>query len=158
MKQLHEELVGGEFTYTFLEDEIAAVYKEDRKVALIYSVFTGVAILISILGLFGLSLFDIQQRRKEIAIRKVNGAQTMDIIRLLLKKYFVMLGIAFAVSIPVALFAIRKYLENFAFKASVSWWLFGIAFIVTVAISLLTLIYQIHKASNENPANVLKSE
>ncbi|MDR3252557.1 MAG: ABC transporter permease [Tannerella sp.] len=157
MKNLHEELVGGEFTYTFLEDEIAAVYKEDRKVALIYSVFTGVAILISILGLFGLSLFDIQQRRKEIAIRKVNGAQTVDIIRLLLKKYFVMLGIAFAASIPVALFAISKYLENFAFKATVSWWLFGIAFVVTVAVSLLTLIYQIHKASNENPANVVKS-
>jgi ABC-type antimicrobial peptide transport system permease subunit len=158
MKNLHEELVGGDFVCTFIEDEITKVYREDRKIAVIYSVFTGVAILISILGLFGLSLFDVRQRRKEIAIRKVNGAHTMDIVRLLLKKYFVMLAIAFVASVPVALYAISRYLENFAFRATVSWWLFGIAFTVTVAISLLTLIYRIHKASNENPAEVLKSE
>ncbi|GHT62196.1 ABC transporter permease [Bacteroidia bacterium] len=158
MKNLHDELIGGEFTYSFVEDEVAEVYKEDKKVAVIYSVFTVVAIFISILGLFGLSLFDIQQRRKEIAIRKVNGALTKDIIRLLLNKYFVLLGTGFAVSVPVALFAIHKYLENFAFQAPVSWWLFAIALLVTAAVSLLTLIYQTHKASNENPAEVLKSE
>jgi ABC-type antimicrobial peptide transport system permease subunit len=158
MRNLHEELIGGEFNYTFVEDEVAETYKEDKKVATIYSVFTVIAILISILGLFGLSLFDIQQRRKEIAIRKVNGASTKEIIRLLLNKYFVLLGIGFAVSVPVALFAIHKYLENFAFKAPVSWWLFAIALIVTAAVSLLTLIYQTHKASNENPAEVIKAE
>jgi ABC-type antimicrobial peptide transport system permease subunit len=157
MKSLHDELVGGDFTFTFIEDEIAETYKDDRKVAVIYSIFTGIAILVSILGLFGLSLFDIQERRKEIAIRKVNGASTFDIIRLLLKKYFTLLGIAFVVSVPVALFAIHKYLENFAMKAPVSWWLFAIALIVTVAVSMLTLIYQTHKASNENPAEVVKS-
>jgi ABC-type antimicrobial peptide transport system permease subunit len=158
MKNLHDELIGGEFNYTFVEDEVAEVYKEDRKVAVIYSVFTVIAILISLLGLFGLSLFDIRQRRKEIAIRKVNGALTKDIIRLLLNKYFVLLGIGFAVSVPVALFAIHKYLENFAFQAPVSWWLFAIALLVTAMVSLLTLIYQTHKASNENPAEVLKTE
>jgi ABC-type antimicrobial peptide transport system permease subunit len=158
MKNLHEELVGGEFSYSFVEDEVAEVYKEDKKVAVIYSVFTVIAILISILGLFGLSLFDIRQRRKEIAIRKVNGALTKDIILLLLNKYFVLLGIGFAISVPVALFAIHKYLDNFAFQASVSWWLFAVALIVTAAVSLLTLIYQTYKASNENPADVLKSE
>ncbi|GHS97325.1 ABC transporter permease [Bacteroidia bacterium] len=158
MKNLHDELIGGEFTYSFVEDEVAEMYKEDKKVAIIYSVFTVVAIFISILGLFGLSLFDIQQRRKEIAIRKVNGALTKEIIRLLLNKYFILLGIGFAISVPVALFAIHKYLENFAVQAPVSWWLFAIALFVTAAVSLLTLIYQTHKASNENPAEVLKSE
>jgi ABC-type antimicrobial peptide transport system permease subunit len=158
MRNLHDELIGGEFTYSFVEDEVAALYKEDKKVATICSVFTVIAILISILGLFGLSLFEIRQRRKEVAIRKVNGALTKEIIRLLLKKYFVLLGIGFAVSVPVALFAIHRYLENFAFQAPVSWWLFGIALAVTAAVSLLTLIYQTHKASNENPAEVLKSE
>jgi ABC-type antimicrobial peptide transport system permease subunit len=117
MKKLHDELIGGEFNYTFVEDEVAEMYKEDKKIAVIYSVFTGIAILISILGLFSLSLFDMQQRRKEIAIRKVNGATTMILIRLLLKKYFVLLGIAFVVSVPVALFAILKYLENFVFNS-----------------------------------------
>jgi ABC-type antimicrobial peptide transport system permease subunit len=158
MKNLHEELVGGEFTYSFIEDEVAEVYKNDRKVAVIYSVFTVIAIFISVLGLFSLSLFDIRQRRKEIAIRKVNGALTKNIIRLLLKKYVIMLGIAFIVATPVASFAIHKYLENFAFKAPVSWWLFLVALLVTTAVSLLTLLYQIHKASNENPAEVVKTE
>jgi ABC-type antimicrobial peptide transport system permease subunit len=110
-----------------VEDEVAALYRDDRKVALIYSAFTVIAILISVLELFGLSLFDIRQRRREIAIRKVSGASTGTIIRLLLKRYFVLPGIAFAVSIPVALFAIHRYLENFAFKAAVSWWLFPVA-------------------------------
>jgi ABC-type antimicrobial peptide transport system permease subunit len=158
MKKLHDEIIGGEFNYTFIEDEVADMYKEDKKIAVIYSVFTGIAILISILGLFSLSLFDMQQRRKEIAIRKVNGATTMILIRLLLKKYFTLLGIAFVVSVPVALFAILKYLENFVLKTTVSWWLFLVALIITAAVSTLTLIYQTYKASNENPAKVVKSE
>ncbi|MDR0725841.1 MAG: ABC transporter permease [Prevotellaceae bacterium] len=158
MKNLHDELIGGEFTYSFIEDEITAMYNEDKKVAVICTVFTGIAIMISMLGLFGISLFDIRQRRKEIAIRKINGAQIIDIIRLLLRKYFVVLSIAFAASIPIALFAIYKYLENFAHKASVSWWLFATALAVTIAISLCTLLYQTYKAGNENPAEVIKSE
>jgi hypothetical protein len=132
MKNLHDELVGGEFTYSFIEDEIAAMYKDDKKVAMICTVFTGIAILISMIGLFGISLFDIRQRRKEIAIQKINGAQIIDIVRLLVKKYFVLLGLAFAASIPAAL---------------------G----VTVAISLSTLLYQTYRAGNENPANALNN-
>jgi hypothetical protein len=158
MKNLHDELVGGALTYSFIEDEIAAMYKDDKKVAVICSVFTGIAILISMLGLFGISLFDIRQRRKEIAIRKINGARIIDIIRLLLKKYFVLLGVAFAVATPAALFVIQKYLENFAYKAPVSWWLFAVALAVTVAVSLMTLFYQAYKAGSENPADVVKSE
>jgi ABC-type antimicrobial peptide transport system permease subunit len=158
MKNLHAELIGGEFAYSFIEDGIAAMYNEDKKVAEICTVFTGIAIVISMLGLFGISLFDIRQRRKEIAIRKINGAQIIDITWLLLKKYFALLGLAFAVSIPVALFAIHKYLENFANKASIAWWLFAVALVVTLAVSLLTLLYQTYKAGNENPADVIKSD
>ncbi|MDR0726360.1 MAG: ABC transporter permease, partial [Prevotellaceae bacterium] len=158
MKNLHDEFVGGEFSYSFIEDEIAAMYKEDKKVAMICTVFTGIAILISMLGLFGVSLFDIRRRRKEIAIRKINGARIIDIVGLLTKKYFALLGLAFAASTPVALFAIHKYLENFANKASISWWLFAVALVVTLAVSLCTLLWQTYKAGNENPAEVIKSE
>jgi len=158
LRRLHEEMVGGEFTYSFVEDEVHEIYKEDKKVAGIYSIFTFIAIFISALGLFSMSLFDIQQRRKEIAIRKINGARTKDLIRLLLKKYFILLGIAFVLSIPIALFAIHKYLENFAHKTSVSWWLFGIAIVAAAGISLLTLIFQTCKASWKNPAEVVKKE
>ncbi|MDR1170025.1 MAG: ABC transporter permease, partial [Prevotellaceae bacterium] len=151
MKSLHEELIGGEFSYTFIEDDIARIYSEDKKVTVICTAFTGMAILISILGLLGVSLFDIRQRRKEIALRKINGAMMKDVVSLLLKRYFALLGVAFAISVPVTLFVIVKYLENFAYKAPISWWLFAVALAVTVVISLLTLTYQVYKAGTEPP-------
>jgi ABC-type antimicrobial peptide transport system permease subunit len=158
MQDLHKEVVGGEFSYSFVSDEVAGMYENDKRIAIICSLLTGFAIFVSALGLFGISLFDIRRRRKEIAIRKINGAQIIDIIRLLLKKYFLVLSIAFAVSIPVALFAIHKYLENFAYKTSISWWLFAVALVVTVIVSMATMLYQIYKAGNENPSEVIKSQ
>ena len=157
LRKLHDETVGGEFVYSFVEDEVREMYKEDKKVATIYSIFTFIAIFISVLGLFSMSLFDIQQRRKEIAIRKVNGALVSDIIRIILKKYFLTLGISFVIAAPVALLAINRYLEDFANKAPVSWWLFAAALIITAGISLLTLIYQTLKAAGQNPAETVKS-
>ena len=158
LQNLHDETVGGEFSYSFVEDEIREMYKEDKKIATIYSIFTFIAIFISVLGLLSMSLFDIQQRRKEIAIRKVNGATATDIIRLLLKKYFWSLVISFFIASPVAILAINRYLEDFAHKAPVSWWLFAVAIVITAGISLLTLIYQTLKAANRNPAEVVKTE
>jgi len=158
LRKLHEETAGGEFTYSFVEDEIQAMYGEDKKIAAIYSVFTFIAIFVSALGLLSISLFDIQQRRKEIAIRKINGATITDIIRLLLKKYFWSLVISFFIAAPFALFAINRYLEDFAHKAPVSWWLFAAAIILTAGVSLLTLIYQTQKAANQNPAETICKE
>ena len=158
LRNLHDETVGGEFSYSFVEDEVRAMYVEDTKIATIYSIFTLTAIFISALGLFSMSLFDIQQRRKEIAIRKINGATITDIIRLLLKKFFFSLFLSFIIATPAALFIIHRYLEGFAHKASVSWWLFAAAVAPTAAISLLTLIYQTQKAANQNPADVIKTE
>jgi ABC-type antimicrobial peptide transport system permease subunit len=158
LKKLHDDTVGGEFTYSFVEDEVRAMYREDQKVATVYSIFTFIAIFVSALGLFGMSLFDIQQRRREIAIRKVNGASVSDIISTLLKTYFLSLAVSFIIAAPVALLAIHRYLEGFAHKAPVSWWLFAAALAVTAGISLLTLVYQTQKAANENPADVVKSE
>lgn len=158
LKELHDKTIGGEFEYTFVEDEISAMYEKDRLVARIYSVFTLVSILISSMGLFSLSLFDIQQRYKEIAIRKVNGATTPAIVAMLLRNYYKLLGIAFLVVTPLSWLAITKYLENFANKAPLSWWIFAVAFLITAGISLLTLIWQIRKAARTNPAKAIKTE
>ncbi len=158
LQKLHEETVGGEFIYSFVEDEIKAIYKEDQKLTNIYTVFALIAILISSLGLFGLSLFDVQQRYREIAIRKVNGATTSIIMQMLLRKYYKLLAIAFIVATPVTWLAIHKYLESFAHKASISWWLFAAALLLTGTISLLTLVWQIRKAARTNPAEAIKSE
>jgi len=158
LRNLHHETAGGEFSYSFVEDEIREMYKDDKRIATIYSIFTFIAIFISALGLFGMSLFDIQYRRKEIALRKVNGASVSDIIRLLLKKYYLSLTISFVIAALVALLAINRYLEDFANKAPISWWLFAAAVVITAGISLLTLVYQTFRAANQNPAEVVKSE
>lgn len=158
LKELHDELIGGEFEYSFVEDEIQALYDKDKQVAFIYSVFALIAILISSLGLFGLSLFDIQQRYKEIAIRKVNGATTTIIAGMLLRKYYLLLGIAFLIATPLSWLAISKYMESYANKAPLSWWIFAIAFLITTCISLFTLIWQIRKAARTNPAEAIKTE
>lgn len=158
LKELHDELIGGEFEYSFVEDEIQTLYDKDKQVAFIYSVFALIAILISSLGLFGLSLFDIQQRYKEIAIRKVNGATTTIITSMLLRKYYLLLGIAFLIATPLSWLAISKYMESYANKAPLSWWIFAIAFLITACISLFTLIWQIRKAARTNPAEAIKTE
>ncbi|WP_302798225.1 ABC transporter permease [Parabacteroides goldsteinii] len=158
LKKLHNDTVGGEFEYSFVEDEVSALYKDDKKAAYIYSLFTVIAILISSLGLFSLSLFDVQQRYREIAIRKVNGATTRTVMQMMLRKYFKLLGLAFIISLPVSLLAIFKYLENFANKAPISWWIFAVALLITAGISLATLIWQIRKAARTNPAEAIKAE
>ena len=158
LKKLHNDTVGGEFEYSFVEDEVSALYKDDKKAAYIYSLFTVIAILISSLGLFSLSLFDVQQRYREIAIRKVNGATTRIVMQMMLRKYFKLLGLAFVISLPVSLLAIFKYLENFANKAPISWWIFAVALLITAGISLATLIWQIRKAAETDPAKAMKAE
>lgn len=159
LKNLYGELIGeGDFKYTFIEDEVAEMYKEDKQIANIYVTFAIIAILISCLGLFGLSLFDIQQRYREIALRKVNGATTKEIVPLLLRKYGIILGISFLIATPISYLFIQKYLEGFANKTPVSWWLFVLAAFITSFVSLATLIWQINKAARINPAVVLKGE
>lgn len=158
LKELHARTVGGEFEYTFVEDEISAMYEKDRLVTRIYSVFAVISILISSMGLFSLSLFDIQQRYKEIAIRKINGATTGIIIKLLLRKYYRLLGLSFIIATPVSWLVITRYMEHFANKAPLSWWLFAVAFLLTGGISLFTLIWQIRKAAGTNPAIAVKTE
>lgn len=158
LKKLHDETVGDGFKYTFVEDEVHDMYKEDKKVSTIYTIFTVIAILVSSLGLFSISLFDVQQRYKEIAIRKVNGATFPVIVRILVKKYLILLCLAFVIAAPLAWLGIHSYLKDFAYKTPMSWWLFVLAFIVTAAISLLTLLFQVRKAANVNPAEILKSE
>lgn len=156
---MYEESTGRtDFEYTLIEDVLEKIYREDRQVVNIYTLFAGVAIFISSLGLLSISLFDIRQRYREIGLRKVNGAQATDIYPLLIKKYLSVLAIATLISIPVSWGAITLYLQDFAHKAPITFDLFAIAVIITAIISLLIIIWQIHKAANVNPAEVVKTE
>ena len=159
LRNLEYKVYGSEdFEYTFLEDDIKAMYTQDRQTATIYSIFAGMAIIISSLGLLGISLFDIRQRYREIAIRKVNGASAKDLYRLLFRKYITVLIIAFVIAIPLACYLINTYTQDFAVRAPVSIDIFIISLLLVIIISLGTLAYQVQKAAHINPTQIMKTE
>ena len=156
---LRNEVSGeGELQYTFLEDEIAKRYENDRRIVRIYLTFATLAIAVSCLGLFGLSLFEIRLRYREIALRKVHGAKVIDIVRLLLKRYLILLGVSALIAFPIAIFFIQKYMEGYAYRTPLSGWIFLLALLIVAFISGSVLFWQIRKAANINPATVMKSE
>ena len=159
LESLYHEINGdGEFDYSFAEDEITAMYHDDQRTTRIYVTFAIIAILISCLGLFGLSLYDIQQRYREIALRKVNGATARDVFRLLLRKYCYIFTAAFVVATGISYILIHKYMESFYHHAPLSFWIFLTAGALIALISLCTLGWQIQKTLKINPAKVLKGE
>ena len=147
-----------DFTYTWLKDDVKRLYEEDRQITVIYMVFALIAIAISCLGLFGISLFDIRQRYREIALRKVHGAGMKDLYQLLFKKYLLVLGASFVVAVPVAYYFIHQYTADFTVKDPIGIGIFVLALLLVALISMGTLWWQIHKAANINPAVVMKRE
>lgn len=159
LKELHNEVMGeGEFNYSFVEDEVEKLYDDDKRTTRIYVTFAGLAICVSCLGLFGLSLYDIRQRYREIALRKVNGATGKQITLLLVRKYLSILGAAFVVAIPLVYYIINDYTKDFAVKAQIGARTFVTGFILTLFISLGTLLWQVRKAVRINPALIMKNE
>ena len=159
LKKLEKEIYNTEdFTSSWLTDEVKELYSEDRRTTNVYSVFALIAIVISCLGLFGLSLFDIRQRYREIAIRKVNGAGMKDLYLLLFRKYLKVIGCAFILAVPLSYCLIHLYTQDFIMKVSVGVGIYLIALLVILFISLGTLAWQIHKAANIDPAKIIKSE
>ncbi|WP_373135918.1 ABC transporter permease [Phocaeicola plebeius] len=159
LRKLEREVYGTEnFQYSLLKDDVQKLYKSDQQVATIYSAFAFIAIVISCLGLLGISLFDIRQRYREIAIRKVNGAMLKDLYVLLLRRYLGMLLLAAVVAVPLAWLAIYYYTADLVVKAPVTVGLFLTAFLIVAVISVATLLWQVNKASRINPSEVMKSE
>ena len=159
LKKITQEVYNtDEFSYTWLKDDVLDIYKKDRQITIIYFVFAFIAIAISCLGLFGISLFDIRQRYREIGIRKVNGASMKDLYKLLFRKYIIVLGIAFVVGTPIAYYLIQQYTADFVVKAPMGIGIFIIALLIVALISLGTLFWQVRKAANINPADVVKRE
>ena len=159
LKEIVQEIYNtDDFEYSWLKDDVLAFYEEDRQVTVIYSVFALIAIVVSCLGLFGISLFDIRQRYREIAIRKAHGAGMKDLYQLLFKKYLAVLGASFVVAVPLAYYLIHQYTLDFAVKAPVGIGIFVLALLLVAGISMGTLWWQIRKAANIDPAIVMKRE
>lgn len=158
IQELYHESCGDEFHYSFLKDEVLSVYDEDKQLVRIASFFAAIAILISSMGLFSLSLFDIQQRFHEISIRKINGATASTIRNMLFFNYGKLYGMACLVALPLAWLAITLYMEHFVYKVNLTWWIFAIAILLTGGISFFTLTWQIRKAARTNPVEIIRSE
>ncbi|MDD3037691.1 ABC transporter permease [Bacteroides sp.] len=147
-----------ELDYRWLKDDIARLYKEDRRIAIVFSLFATISIFVSVLGLFGLSLFDIRQRYREIAIRKVNGARLSNLYLILLRKYIWIMAGAIILTVPLSYFLIHTYTSDFVVKAPISIFIYVIALLIVIAISLGTLLWQVNKAARINPAEIIKTE
>ena len=144
--------------YFFVDDKIARQYKSETILRRILFVFSTIGILISITGSSALALFISQQRTKEIGIRKVNGAKVSEVMTMLNKDFIKWVGIAFAIATPIAWLAMNKWLENFAYKTNLSWWIFALAGILALGIALLTVSWQSWKAATRNPVEALRYE
>ena len=149
-----------EYAYNgyFLDQNIADFYKQENQMALVYKIFAGIAIFISCLGLYGLVSFMAVQRTKEVGIRKVLGASVSSIIYLFSKEFMVLIAISFVIAMPTAWYLMSGWLQNFAYRISLSIWVFMLAIVSSVVIAWLTVGYKALKAALVNPVKSLRNE
>ena len=147
-----------EFSYKFFDDMLAEKYQQEIFMKNITILFTLIAIVISMLGVLGISLFSIERKTKEIGIRKVNGAKVSEVMIMLNKDFVKWVVFAFIIATPIAYYAMNKWLENFAYKAELSWWIFALSGLLALGIALLTVSWQSWKSATKNPVESLKYE
>jgi putative ABC transport system permease protein len=148
----------GPFSYSFVDERFAAVYKSEERTGKIFTLFALISIIIASLGLFGLSAFSTAQRTKEIGVRKVLGANTSQVVLMLSKEFLYMVMIAFVVAVPATWFAMHRWLEEFAYRINISWITFALSGCIALLIAFLTVSLQTVKAAVANPVKSLRSE
>ncbi len=146
------------YWHHFLDDDFARLYTQEHTLRSQMAFFSILAILISCMGLWGIMVFVVKQRVKEIGVRKVNGAKVSEILALLNKDFVKWVAVAFTIATPIAYYAMHKWLENFAYKTSLSWWIFALAGLLALGIALLTVSWQSWRAATRNPVEALRYE
>ncbi len=144
--------------YQFLDESWNALYKKEIQFQTMLNYAGLVSLFIACLGLFGLSVFVAERRTKEIGIRKINGANIGEILAMLNKEFLWNVVISFVIATPIAYYAMTKWLENFAYKTTLSWWIFALAGLSALIIALLTVSWQSWRAANKNPVEALRYE
>lgn len=144
--------------HRFLDEEYAALYASEQRIASLSRFFAVIAILISCLGLFGLATFTAVQRQKEISIRKVLGASVSNLWQLLSKEYIILIITSCLVAMPLGYLLLTKWLTQFAYRTTLSWWIFVIAGLGTLILALMTVSVQAIRAAILNPSSILKGE
>ncbi|HKZ65262.1 MAG TPA: FtsX-like permease family protein, partial [Chitinophagaceae bacterium] len=146
------------FTYQFADEQYAKLYNNEQLMSRLASCFAIIAIFISCLGLFGLATFTAEQRTKEIGVRKVLGASVSNIVSLLAANFLKPVAIAMFIAFPVAWYVMNSWLQDFAYKIDIEWWMFAMAGLLIIAIALLTVSYQSIKAALGNPVKSMRTE
>ena len=159
IKNVWEKFAPGmPFSYRFLDDSFNDMYQAETRAGTTSIVFSSLAIFIACLGLFGLAMFAVEQRTKEIGIRKVLGASNAGIVQLLSKEFIFLVLLAFVIAAPIAWFFMHSWLQEFAFRTNIAWWIFVLAGGAALFIALVTVSFQSVKAALANPVTVLKAE
>jgi putative ABC transport system permease protein len=146
------------FEYSFIDKRMDELYAKNEKEMAVFSLLTLIALVISCLGLYGLTSHFVLTRTKEIGIRKVNGARISEVLIMLNRDFVKWVAIAFVIATPIAYYAMNKWLENFAYKTELSWWIFALAGLLALGIALLTVSFQSWKAATKNPVEALRYE
>ena len=147
-----------QFSYQFLDDEYARFNRSEQAMVSVLGIMAVVCVLISLFGIYSMIALSTQHRRKEIAVRKVFGAETIDIAAMFIREYFMMVLIANVVAQPVVYWLMNRWLENYAYRVNIAWWMFAAVLTMSLVVVLATVLGQVLKAANENPADVVKSE
>ena len=146
------------FNYFFLDDEFNAQYQSDQRFGQMFTLFASLAILIACFGLIGLSAYNILQRTKEVGIRKVLGASVKNVVFILSKDFLALVIVSFVIATPIAWFIMHSWLQDYAYRIEINWWVFGVAGALALLIALSTISYQAIKAAIANPVKSLRSE
>jgi len=146
------------YQFTFLNDNYNKLYQSEQRQEVLFTTFSFIAIMIACLGLFGLSAFEITQRVKEIGIRKILGAKVSSIVALLSKDFLKLVLIATIIAFPIAWYAISQWLQGFAYRVTIQWWVFLTAAVLAAVVALATISFQAVKAATANPVNSLRTE
>jgi putative ABC transport system permease protein len=149
---------GKPLDYSFLDDRITNLYRSEQQMGRVFIAFASLAIFIACLGLFGLAAFMAEQRTKEIGIRKVLGASVRNIVTMLSQDFIKLVIIAAVIAFPLAWWGMSKWLEDFAYRIDIQWWMFALAGVGALAIALLTVSFQAIRAAMANPVESLKNE
>ena len=146
------------YEYRFLDEKVAGFYKQESQLSQLYKIFAAIAIFLSCLGLYGLASFMAVQRIKEVGIRKVLGATAANIVYLFSKEFILLIAIAFTIAAPIAWYSMHQWLQYYAYRINISWWLFAAGGLAAIIIALATISFQAIRAAMANPVKSLRTE
>ena len=142
----------------FMDEDIEMQYARERRITTIVGLFTVLAVVIALMGVFGIVLFETQHRRREVAIRKVMGATTGEVLRLFNRRYVTLVTVCFLLAAPAGYWAVDRWLGTFAYRMPIRWWVFAAAFVAVLLVTAATVTFCSWRTANENPADSVKSE